>query len=199
MVVIDATTLMLFLRPDAGVPTGPGNVPIDRPIERIEYLVKKLDKARTKIIIPTPALSEVLVRVDVLEAQRLVERINSLSVFRIEPFDQRAAIEVASMTRNAADGGNRPAKRDPSATWAKLKYDRQIVAIALVTRASAIYSDDKGIRAVAKRANMPVIGLADLELPPEDAQQNFDFERSPEMAGDIPESGPRETGAADQD
>jgi predicted nucleic acid-binding protein len=178
MVVIDASILMLFLRPDAGVPVGPENLPVDSPLERIAYLVQRLEKARDKIIIPAPALSEVLVRADPLHAQRLVERLSALSVFRIEAFDERAAIEVAIMTRNSADKGLKPSRRDNQSTYAKLKYDRQIVAIALVAGASAIYSDDGDIRAIAKRANVPVIGLADLELPPEDAQQQFPFDEA---------------------
>lgn len=176
MVVIDASTLMLLLQPDARKPQGPDGSVIEKPVERIEFLVAKLEKSRAKIIIPTPALSEVLVRVDARSAQTLVEKINGMSVFKIEPFDERAAIEVAIMTRNSLDGGIKPGKRDANATWAKLKYDRQIVAIALVAQATTIYSDDKGIAAVAKRAKIGVVGLSDMELPPEDPQTEFVFE-----------------------
>lgn len=176
MVVIDATILMLLLQPDARSPRGPAGSVIERPVDRIEFLVAKLQKARAKLIIPTPALSEVLVRVDAGTAQVLVEKINGMAVFRIEPFDQRAAIEVAIMTRNSLDGGDKPGKRDPNATWAKLKYDRQIVAIASVAQAKTIYSDDKDLAAAAKRANIDVVGLADMELPPEEAQKHFLFD-----------------------
>lgn len=183
MVVIDATVLMLLLQPDAHVPKGIDGAPIDRPVERIAFLVEKLEKSRSKIIIPTPALSEVLVRADAGMAQMLVEKINSMSVFRVEPFDERAAIEVAIMTRNSMDGGKNPSKRDPNTTWAKLKYDRQIIAIALVSQATTIYSDDLGIAATAKRSALNVIGLADMDLPPEDPQIEFPFED-----GDEPEN-----------
>ncbi|MGR6466306.1 hypothetical protein [Rhizobium sp. PAMB 3182] len=175
MVVIDATTLMLLLQPGAKTPVDKDGNPISKPVERLTYLVEKLDKARAKLVIPTPALSEVLVRVDAGVAQTLVEKINGMSVFRIEPFDERAAIEVAIMTRNSADSGKQPSKRDDNATWAKLKYDRQIVAIALVNQATAIYSDDKGLATVAKRMGINVVGLADMELPPEDPQLNINF------------------------
>ena len=170
MVVIDATILMLFLRPDVGVPTGPGNIPIDRPRERVAFLVNQLEKARTRVVIPAPVLSEVLVRVPPAEAQNLVEQLGTYSVFRIEPFEARAAIELAIMTRNAIDGGRDPKRRNPQATWAKLKFDRQVVAIAKVLQATTIYSDDGDIHRIAKRENIEVIGLADLPLPPEDPQ-----------------------------
>jgi hypothetical protein len=44
------------------------------------------------------------------------------------------------MTRAAVDAGDKRVGSD--ATWAKVKFDRQIVAIAQVRRATAIYSDD---------------------------------------------------------
>ena len=54
--------------------------------------------------------------------------------------------------------------------------DRQIVAIAKVVRATAIYSDDKDIRSIAAMEDISVIGLADLPLPAEDLQGEFVFE-----------------------
>jgi hypothetical protein len=93
------------------------------------------------------------------------------------------------MTRNSADGGMHPERRDEVSTHAKLKYDRQIVAIAIVTNASAIYSDDYGVKAIAGRSGIRVIRLADLELPPEEAQIPFQFEKPDEDASEtaIPE------------
>jgi hypothetical protein len=61
MVVIDATMLMVLLRPAIIPSAGPDGVKIDHPKERIEFLVQELEKAKTKIIVPTPALSEALV------------------------------------------------------------------------------------------------------------------------------------------
>jgi predicted nucleic acid-binding protein len=144
MVVIDANMLMLLVRPDIVPAAAPGALIIDHPKERIEFLVRELEKAKAKIVIPTPALSESLVRADAAAAQQIIEQINKFSVFRIEPFDTRAAIEVALMTRNAIDSGGK--KLGSAATWAKLKYDRQIVAIAKVCGATTIYSDDRDIR-----------------------------------------------------
>ncbi|PZV35971.1 PIN domain-containing protein [Mesorhizobium kowhaii] len=178
MVVIDATLLMLLLHPGAGVPLDESGKPVERSQDRIAHLIASLERSRQRLVIPTPALSEVLVRVEPGAAQLIIEKISELSVFRIEPFDQRAAIEVAAMTRNSFDGGRKPARRPDESTWAKLKYDRQIVAIAVVVGARAIYSDDKGIRAVADRQRIPVVRLSELELPPESAQHSMDFEGS---------------------
>lgn len=171
MVVIDATTLMILLRPGIPVPGGPNGVPIDRAKERIEYLVQQLEKAGTKIVIPTPALSEALVRAGVTGSQEILEKLQKFAVFRVEPFDQRAAMEVAAMSRDALARGNK--RGQSNATWAKVKFDRQIVAIAKVHGATAIYSDDGDIRALGQKAKISVVSLADLPLPPEDRQMKL--------------------------
>ncbi len=175
MVVIDATILMLVLRPESGAPTSSAGRPIDFVKERISFLIDELEKSGSRIIIPTPALSEVLVRAGAAASQQLIDDINKVTVFRIESFDTRAAIEVAAMTRSAIDG---KAKRGASdSTWAKVKYDRQIVAIAKVNQATVIYSDDRDIRAIATQAGIAVVGLVDLQLPPESAQHELPLAR----------------------
>jgi predicted nucleic acid-binding protein len=173
MVVIDATTLLLMLRPDTPIPDGPDGVKIDRPKERIEYLVQQLDKAKTKIIIPTPALSEALVRAGAAATQQIVEHLQRFAVFAIEPFDTRASIEVAAMTRDAIAGGKK--RGTSAATWAKVKYDRQIVAIAKVNGANTIYSDDEDVEKLGRANKINVVSLAALPLPPEKRQLDLEL------------------------
>lgn len=56
MVVIDATMLLLLLRPDdAGVPLDPTtNAPVADFHERLAYWIEETERAGTKIIIPMP-------------------------------------------------------------------------------------------------------------------------------------------------
>jgi hypothetical protein len=176
MVVIDTTFLLLMLRPGTPVPNGADGLPIENPKERIEYLVSQLDKAKTKIIIPAPALGEALVRAGAEPTQKIVEHLQKYSVFSIEPFDTRAAIEVAAMSREALAKGRKKGKSD--ATWAKVKYDRQIVAIAKVHGTQTIYSDDSDIRTLGARAKISVVSLADLPLPPQKAQMELGLEEN---------------------
>lgn len=56
-------------------------------------------------------------------------------------------------------------RENAAATWAKIKYDRQIVAIAKVCGATTIYSDDGDIRAIAAREKIAVVRLIDIALP----------------------------------
>ena len=168
MVVFDATMLMLLIRPDSGKPidlaTGE---PVEHVQERIAHFVAQSDKSKVRIGIPTPALSEVLVRSGPA-AVKIVEKIKEFSVFEILPFDELSAMEVAIMTKNAIDQGD---KRSGSGdVWSKIKYDRQIAAIARVRQATAIYTDDGGLRSIAAHLNIATFGVADLLLPPEVAQ-----------------------------
>ena len=123
------------------------------------------------------------------DAQRIVETLNRKAVFSIESFDQRAAIELAVMSRDEL-GKKLPKTGVP--TWAKLKYDRQIVAIAKVCGASEIYSDDEDIEKLGKRAGITVTSVAQLPLPPdalqtdlmEDLEESLPTPASPENDGD---------------
>jgi predicted nucleic acid-binding protein len=170
MVLIDATTLLLFLSPLAEPPRDSiTNRPIDFAHRRVEQLIKTFELKRTRVLVPAPALAEVLVRAGRAGAD-YVHRIERSSVLRFVPFDTRAAIEVALMTRGAIDGGD---KRDGvDGTWAKIKYDRQIVAIAKVHGVEAIYSDDRGVRSFAAKHGLSVIGLRECPIATEALQED---------------------------
>jgi hypothetical protein len=174
MVVLDASMLMLFFRPGAGVPLDAKGQPVSRPADRIKHLIDELDKQGIRIAIPAPALSEILVRAGTAASQVIVTELGKLYRFSVEPFDQRAAIELAAMLRDELPSGKKGMKAGAE-TWAKLKFDRQIVAIAKVISATMIYSDDGDLEAVAMRSGIPVTRVCDLPLPPEDPQQSLEL------------------------
>jgi hypothetical protein len=132
---------------------------------------------RTRAMCARRGREEALVRAGPAASQQIIEHLQRYNVFRIEAFDARAAVEVAAMTRKALDSGRK--RGQSAATWAKVKYDRQIVAIAKVCGAATIYSDDGDVRTLAKTVKIDVIGLADLPLPPEKAQIEMDLEPAP--------------------
>lgn len=172
MVVFDTTILLPVLWSGVPVPNHPQTgQPVEGFRDRIDCLVAHLEQSRTKIIIPTPALSEILVRAGTAGPEYLAQ-INARAAFRIVAFDERAAVEVAAMTRKAIDAGDKRGGVD--ATWNKIKYDRQIVAIAKVEGAAALYSDDPGVRAFGNGVGLTVIGSWELPLPPEDPPTLFD-------------------------
>jgi hypothetical protein len=178
MVVIDATMLMLLVRPEVGAPLDEATgLPVAHVQQRIAHFVEQQEKDKSRIGIPTPALSEVLVRAGAA-AVPILEKIKEFSVFEILPFDELSAIEMALMTKAALDGGDK--RGGSTEVWAKVKFDRQIIAIARVHQASAIYSDDGRLRNAAGVIGLAAFGIGDLELPPEKAQHELPFEKATE-------------------
>ncbi|WP_316187907.1 MULTISPECIES: type II toxin-antitoxin system VapC family toxin [unclassified Bradyrhizobium] len=155
-VVFDASVLIYIIDPNAPAPidTATGqSVPQCK--ERVEHLINELQKDGAKIIIPTPALGEVLVRA--ANASKILTQLTSSKHFKVVPFDEKAAVEFSLMQ------STRTTKSTASRT--KAKFDDQIVAIARVERASVIYSDDADI-AKMSGSSVAVIGIAALPLPP---------------------------------
>lgn len=168
MVVFDATFLLLLLQPNADPPIDPTTgLTVDAARERIDYLVENLQNAKTRIVIPTPALSETLIHAGEA-ADGYLKILKGQAVFRIVSFDERAAIEVAAQTATAIAAGNK--RGDAVGSWAKIKYDRQIVAIAKVENVTTIYSDDQNVRKFGQSSGLTVIGIHELPLPPSSAQ-----------------------------
>ena len=167
MVVFDSSILLLILNPDAKAPVDPATgKTVEKAAERIEYLIKNLTARKEKVIIPTPALSEVLVHADDARDPYL-DKLENNAVFRIAPFDQKAAIEAALNIKDAIQrGGHRVDAANPDATKTKIKFDRQIMAIAKVEKAHTVYSDDEDLHKYADRAGLEACRTADLDLPP---------------------------------
>jgi predicted nucleic acid-binding protein len=180
MVVFDSSVLLLVLDPHARPPNDPETgLPVHRAAERIEYLIDNLAAARETIIVPTPVLSEVLVHAGA-GMPRYLDRLNSEAAFRIAPFDEKAAIEAAIAMKEAiARGGHRVDAANPDVTKTKIKFDRQIVAIAKAEGAHTVYSDDEDVRRYATQSEIEAYGTADLDLPPEDPQRSLDFDETP--------------------
>lgn len=105
MVVFDTTTLLLLLNPNTRAPKDSNGGIITHPRERIDGLVASFARSRTKIIVPTPSLAEALVWAGQAAGQQYLAKIRNSTWFRIEPFDERAAVELASMTKAAIDAG----------------------------------------------------------------------------------------------
>ena len=159
MVVFDNSIFCLTLHPDAKPRSS-----VDRVQDRIEHLLRTLQENREVAIIPTPALSEFLVFAGKSAPDYLL-KIRESSFLRIEPFDERAAIELADREISAREKGNKRGSAT-SSDWQKVKFDRQIVAVALVHKALTVYSDDPDIAAHGKDCGLTVLALADLPLPP---------------------------------
>jgi predicted nucleic acid-binding protein len=184
MVVFDANFLMIALRP---------NIPasVDSAKERIAHLLDELQRTGERIVVPTPVLTELLVRAE-KAASVYLDELQKSSRFKLAPFGARAAVEVAAVISSAITRGN---KKDGSAgTWAKVNYDRQIAAIGKVEGCHTIYTDDEDLGKFAAKMGMKVVTLADLPIPPsphplfdgiEDTNENQEAENKPENSAQL--------------
>src|SRR5258708_16379442 len=140
--------------------------------KKLDYLVHTLTESRVQVLIPTPALAEYLARGG-KAACEVLEEIRKRSIFRIAPFDQRSAVECAvAIDRDLTAGDKRAGL---GGTWAKVKFDRQIVAIAKANGVRQIYSEDGDVKKLAKHEGIVVLGTADIDLPPSENQGNLDL------------------------
>lgn len=136
---------------------------------KLDHLIEELQKQRTKILIPTPALTELMVHAGKAR-EAIHQKLSGSSLFQISPFDSRAAMECALLLEAALNTGERR-----QLTKTKFKFDWQIIAIAVSHDAVAIYSNDADIARYGKRANLNVINADDLPLPASALQEKFEF------------------------
>lgn len=176
-VVFDASILLLAIDPAAKPPAHPdGAAHAKQAGDRVRYLLERISAQEGIAIIPTPALTELLMRAGSATTQ-ILETLQRTHRAQIAAFDQRSAIECAALL--ARPVGKRT-RREPTASWAKVKFDHQIVAIAKVHGATQIYSDDQDLKTLGARAGMEVLGVWDLPARPEDPQGKLPLDGKPD-------------------
>jgi predicted nucleic acid-binding protein len=175
MVIFDANFLIYFLDPK--IKGGVGSN------QRIDHLVATIQKTGERIVVPTPALSELLVKAGDAGPKYLAIVARS-RFFRVAEFGERAAVEAAALTRDAIAKGSMRGET-PDAARAKVKFDRQIIAIARVVGAKTIYTNDEQLAKHARAAGLEAISPDELPEPPVLPQLEMQLDPvEPEQAGD---------------
>ena len=164
MIVFDTTTLSILFLPGVAVGNRLTAKPITHAKERIDALIERIAADEDVILIPTPVLSELIVKIPA-RADELLKKFRASPWFKIESFDPAAAVELGLRTAKAMAAGDK--REGLQADWTKVKFDRQIVAIALVNNASEIISDDADVAAIGERWGVKVTSIEELPLPPE--------------------------------
>lgn len=134
---------------------------IDNAFDRALALVDRIDNLKGTVVLPAPVLSEYLLGVSREKHNAHLGIIMSTRSIQIAPFDELAAIECALLPSN-----QELKNMDANSTMAKLKYDRQIIAIALSIGADEIWTHDKQVFAKAKALGIQARSLADIERLP---------------------------------
>ncbi len=169
-VAFDASFLVFLINPKA-------SASVERASERVDGLISKLTSRRDKIVIPTPALAEVLVSLD-QSGPAYIEKIKKHACFQVRAFDERAAIEFGVAVRARKTAVKKATVKMTPRN--KVKFDHQIVAIAKVQGATILYSDDGKLRNFARECGLDAVSLADVEIPQK--QEELDFQRTMESS-----------------
>jgi len=142
-VLFGANVLLLVIQPDARPPIDPATSKmLDHAPERFDHLLRRLNAERTNVLIPAPELTEVLCIAKAAQT-RLVDLLQR-DPFRVVAFDTRAAIECADLM--AFHLAQKDRARNVPGARAKIKFDRQIVAIGKANGVTEIFSDDEDVR-----------------------------------------------------
>ena len=107
--------------------------------------IKHLSDEEYEVIVPSPVLSELMVRMPLDKHAAFVDYMQSN--FMIAPFDALAAVKCAEMmAAYRSDEELKQYREENKITNATIKYDYQIAAIACVGNCECIYSYDKGLK-----------------------------------------------------
>lgn len=170
IVAFDNTILTLVINPDAKpTPNPKTGEPVDHCEQRIKALIDQYSVAGSRILLPTPSLAETFCSIK--NFKEVAQKINSYLCFEPAPFDNKAAYELAEITNSALSSGDKFS--GVSEQWQKVKFDRQIVAIAKTHGAQILYTDDEGQSKFAKLAGLKVVHSWELDLPAEYAQRDM--------------------------
>lgn len=134
---------------------------------RIQGLIEDSRKAGERLIVPSPALAEFAVKAKAAE----LDFITGQTLFHIVPFDAKAALECADLMRDWIETG---IKKDRH----KAKFDLQILAIAKVTGATRLVTNDASLRHRARQQAIQAIDILDLPIP-DSARQTKLFPEKP--------------------
>lgn len=129
--------------------------------ERAHRFADRLKAIDSRIIIPTPAIAEYLVKA----STTVIADMHALSMDQavvIGPFDYGAALSLHILDRAARSFGDK--KDGIEAPWQKIKTDRQIVAIAHAQRCYLVVTGDQSVMTNALRAGIPCCPIDDLDL-----------------------------------
>jgi predicted nucleic acid-binding protein len=162
MIAFDTSFLTLLFVPDA-----PHSITNAK--QRVEFLISDIHGSGERIVIPTPALSEILVRSGSAKND-IIQTLTKSPKFLVAPFDIRSALELSIMTDAAFTKKDKRAGAE--GTWVKITLDRQIVAISKTFEARAIYSEDHNVRAIATREGLATYSVEDIKIP-EPSQGGF--------------------------
>lgn len=175
IVSVDSCLLTAIISGDCSLPTDPATQrPIPRAQEIIDYWFSTLSEQSTELVIPTPVLSEVLLRSG-FGVRAAINELKKNRAVTIGSFAEREAIELAEANQKHG----KPRKRDEP--WQKVKLDRQIAAVAKCWGVDVFFTMDKDLKTAAELMGLVVQAITDMPTPPAEQTNLFSGESSPDV------------------
>lgn len=183
----DNTMLSILLNPDCGALTLPGTqTPVEYAKERAQGLLQVLEKARRKIVVPTPAAAELLTAIGP-EAQQYINMVQRSRLFEVASFDPRCAHELAILNRGVFKDID---DRNGAHPYQKRKVDRQIIAVCRVYDVTEIHTTDSNLCNLARLCGINPVRIEELPIPDSVRQGDMfklePHEEIPEAENDTP-------------
>lgn len=133
----------------------------EKNIKDAKDVINHLEKTGNRILIPAVVLAELLMPVP--------ENLHSMTLnlisrsFEICPFDAKAAVLSAKLWQGLQSTEALALLKESGANKTKIKFDIQLVAIAITNEADYIVSEDSDIKKIAK-GKIPVYSIAELQI-----------------------------------
>jgi predicted nucleic acid-binding protein len=145
---------------------------------RIHFLIDETKKSRGRLVIPAPAFSEFSVYAKPEEIRLLLEE----RIFRIAPFDTRAALECGAIFKAWLAGQPKKSleSKDKDPSKPKIKFDLQIISIAKITDTTLLITNDRQLKTLAAQYGIHARPVEDIALPDTERQIAFAFDAKPE-------------------
>lgn len=170
--LLDNNILIQILAPNSTGLTDPATKErLERLADRAVAFVADVESKGGVMIIPAPVLSEFLIGIEPEKFQEYLDILNGNACFEVANFDTAAAVECALLPDR-----RELAQISPGQVASKLKYDRQIVGIAIAAMADEVWTHDESLRKIAASKGLTVKSFAD--IAPSPVQMNFPEEES---------------------
>lgn len=169
MVIFDTCVLTLFIDPSSNAPIDPNTgTTVTDASQRVELLFQTLEANREQALLPAPVLAELCI---CFGSDFVTNRLAQYSCFHLGEFGLRAAVEAGISLHVDRNTGAYKALAQEMGRH-RLKFDRQIISIGKVHKASTIYSDDEKLKKHAIMQGLNVVSTYELPLP---AQASFNL------------------------
>lgn len=168
---IDNTILTLLINPSAKAASDPRtNLPTPDIKLKLLSMLDDLSASNARLIVPTPAIGEALCVAT--PANEILDKLNSFTCIDPQAFGMRAAMEMADVVK-ANRTGIKKIQADATRPWQHIKMDLMIVGVAIASKATRIYSDDKSQSRFAELAGLEVVHSWDLQITGKYQQKNL--------------------------